>query len=187
MPVYQERNVVHTKYLRLSTTSGIFYKVLHYCPLPTLVSHYSSLFSSFLNYGLIAQALTFESYLNPLFQLQKKVLHCITIEPFSAPSEPIFQSLKILKLRDTLHPDILTFVYKAINKLSPSDFHSYFHPNTTVHKIGAQQATRGDLFKPLKYTALHGLQPIQYFGLKLGILFPYSYISLALLQFFNPN
>ena len=112
------------------------------------------------------------SYLNPLFKLQKKVLRCIKFQPFSAPSAPIFQSLKILKLEDTLHLNILIFVYKAINKLSPSHFHNYFQPNTTVHKVGTRQATRGDLFKYLKNTAMCGLQTIQYFDSKPWNTFP---------------
>ena len=110
-----------------------------------LISLYNSLFSSFLNYGITVWGLTFESYLNPLFRLQKKVLRCIKFEPFSAPTAPIFQSLKFLKLEATMHPNILSFVYKAINK-----FHNYFLPNSTVHKIGTLQATRGDLFKSFK-------------------------------------
>ena len=157
---------------KLSRTSGIFFKVRHYCPLPMLVCLYNSLFSSFLNYCIAAWGLTFESYLNPLFRLQKRVLRCIKFEPFTAPSAPIFQALKILKLEDTLHLNILNFVYKAINRLSPSCFHNYFQPNSTIHKIGTRQATRGDLFKSLKNTTLYGLQTIQYFGSKLWNTLP---------------
>ena len=157
---------------KLSRASSILFKLRHFCPLETLISLYNSLFFSFLLYGLIVWGLTFVSYLNPLFTLQKKVLRCIKFEPFSAPSAPMFQPLKILKLEDTLHLNILTFVYKAINKLSPSHFHNYFHLSTSVHKIGTQQATRGDLFKSLKSTAMYCLQTIQYFGSKLWNTLP---------------
>ncbi len=77
---------------KLSRTSGIFFKVRHYCPISTLICLYNSLFSSFLCYGIIAWGLTYESYLTPLFRLQKKVLCCIKFEPFSAPSAPIENS-----------------------------------------------------------------------------------------------
>ncbi len=114
----------------------------------------------------------------PLFWLQKKVLCCIKFEPFSASSAPIFHSLKILKLEDILQHNILTFVFKAINKLSPSYFHNYFQPNTAIHKIGTRQATRCDLFKSLKNTTRYGLQTIQYFGSKLWNTLP-LFIRLA--------
>ena len=157
---------------KLSKTAGIFFKVRHYVPLPTLISLYNSLFLPFLNYGISAWGMTYESYLDPLFKLQKKILRCIKFEPFSSSSTPIFQSLKFLKVEDILHLNILTFVYKSINKLSPSCFHDYFQPNSSVHRIGTRQATRGDLFKSFKNTTLYGLQSIQFFGSKLWNTLP---------------
>ena len=157
---------------KLSRTAGIFFKVRHYAPLPTLISLYNSLFLSFLNYGISAWGMTYESYLNPLLNLQKKVLRSIKFEPFFSPSTPIFHSLKALKIMDILHLNILTFVYKSVNKLAPSCFHDYFQLNSSVHRIGTRQATRGDLFKSIKNTTLYGLQTIQYFGSKLWNTLP---------------
>ncbi len=91
---------------------------------------------------------------------------------FSAPSAPIFHSLKILKLEDIIHSNILTFVYKALNKVTPTCFHNYFTPNSSVHRIGTRQATRGDLFKSFKNTTLYGLKTIKYFGSKLWNTLP---------------
>ena len=138
----------------------------------SLFSLYNSLFLSFLNHGISAWGMTYESYLNPLFILQKKILRCIKFEPFLSHSTPIFQSLKTLKIVDVLHLNILTFVYKSINKLSPSCFHDYFQPNSSVHRIGTRQATRGDLLKSIKNTTLYGLQTNQYFGSKLWNTLP---------------
>ena len=157
---------------KLSRTAGIFFKVRHYAPLPTLISLYNSLFLSFLNYGISAWGMTYESYLNPLLNLQKKVLRSIKFEPFFSPSTPIFHSLKALKIMDILHLNILIFVYKSVNKLAPSCFHDYFQLNSSVHRIGTRQATRGDLFKSIKNTTLYGLQTIQYFGSKLWNTLP---------------
>ena len=47
---------------KLSRTAGIFFKVQCYAHLPTLVSLYNSLFLSFLNYGISAWGMTYESY-----------------------------------------------------------------------------------------------------------------------------
>ena len=59
-----------------------------------------------------------------------------------------------------------------MNKLSPTCFHNYFTPNSSVHRFGTRQATRGDLFKSFKNTAVYGLQTIQYFGSKLWNTLP---------------
>ena len=104
--------------------------------------------------------------------LQKKILRCIKFQPFTAPSAPLFYSLKILKLEDMIHFNISTFVFKAINKLSPKYFHNYFTPNSSAHGFGTRQATKGDLFPSLKRTTLYGLKTVQYFGSKLWNTLP---------------
>ena len=161
----------------------------HYAPLPTLVSLYH-LQLTFLVlpqlYGISAWGMTYESYLNPLFILQMKILRCIKFEPFLSHSTPIFQSLKTLKIVDVLHLNILTFVYKSINMLSPSYFHDYFQPNSSVHRSGTRQATRGDLFKSIKNTTLYGLQTST-LAQNFGTPFHCSYVLLALLWFFVQN
>ena len=157
---------------KLSRTSGLFFKLRHHIPLPTLVCLYNSLFSSFLNYGISVWGLTFDTYLDPLFLLQNKILRCIKFQPFTAPSAPLLHSLKILKLEDMIHFNILTFVFKAINKLSPKYFHNYFTSNSSAHGFGTRQATRGDRFLSLKWTTLYGLKTVQYFGSKLWNTLP---------------
>ena len=137
-----------------------------------LTSLYNSLFSSFLNYGITVWGLTYDTFLKPLFLLQKKILRCISFSHYAAPSAPIFHSLKILKLEDMIHSNILTFVYKGLNKLSPACFHNYFTPSSSVHRIGTRHATRGDLFRSSKNTTLYGLKTVKYFGSRLWNTLP---------------
>ena len=99
--------------------------------------------------------------------LQKKVLRSISFQPSSSPSTPIFFSLKILKLKDMIHHDILKFVYKSLNGLSPSHFHNYFQLSNTVHSHETRQAARGDIFQSIRNTFFYGLRSIKYFGAKL--------------------
>ena len=158
---------------KLTRTSGIFFKIRHYIPLQPLISLYNSLFSSFLNYGITAWGLTYDTYLKPLYLLQKKMVRYISFSHVAAPSSPIFHSLKILKLEDVIHSNILTFVYKALNKASPACFHTYFTPNSSVHRVVTRQVTRGDLFQSFKQnTTLHGLKTIKYLGSKLWNTLP---------------
>ena len=152
----QRKSCMNTTHLQTSTKKS--------------TSLYNSLFSSFLSNGITAWGLTYDTYLKPLYLLQKKILRCISFSHFAAPSSPIFRSLKILKLEDIIHSNILMFVYKALNKVSPTCFHSYF--KISVHRIGTRQVTRGDLFKSFKNTTLYGLKTIKYFGSKLWNTIP---------------
>ena len=51
----------------------------------------------------------------------------------------IYLSLGLLSnwvsmLEDTLHLNILTFVFQSINRISPSCFHNHLQPNSNIHK-----------------------------------------------------
>ena len=152
---------------KLSRTCGIFFKIRHIHPLDVLKNHYYFVFSSFLCYGSTTWGLSYDTYLEPLFFVQKKVLRSISLQPFASPSTPIFASLKILKLKDMIHRDILKFVFKSINHLSPSHFHNYFQLGNMVHNHGTRQAIRGDIFQPSRNTFLYGLRLIKYLSVKL--------------------
>ena len=85
---------------KLARTCGIFFKVRHLLPTNVLVSLYYSLFASFLQYGIVVWGLTYDAYIKPIFILEKKVVRAIAFKKFSAPSAPIFLTLRLLKLQD---------------------------------------------------------------------------------------
>ena len=89
--------------------------------------------------------LTYDTHTTPVFLLQKKVFRAISFEHFTSPSTPLFRNLKILKLQDLFHLKLLTFVYKCVNKISPTYFHSFFDLVESVHQYGTRQATRNDI------------------------------------------
>ena len=152
---------------KLSRASGIFLKMRHLLSIDIMTNLYYSLFSSFLTYGSSTWGLSYDTYLEPLFLVQKKVLRFISFQPSFSSSTPTFLSLKSLKLKDMVHHDILKFVYKSLNGLLPSPFHNYFLLNNTVHNHETRQAVKGDIFPPITNSFLYGLRSIKYFGAKL--------------------
>ena len=159
---------------KLSRATGIFFKLRQYVPLQTLIRLYISLFASFLNYGILVWGLTYDTYSDQLFIVQEKVLRCIACQPFTAPTTPLFHSLKLVKLQHILQFSTLTFVYKAINRLSPACFHSYFIPNSSFHLFETRQPTRGDLFLSFKRTTSYGQRTVQHCGSQLWNALPFS-------------
>ena len=146
-----------------------------------------SLFSSFLNYGILAWWLTYGSYLEPLFRLQKRVLRCIKFEPFSSPRTPIFQSLRIFKLEDVLHLNILTFVYKTINKLSPSCFHYYFSLKQLFIRLGPVRLPEVIFSNPLKILDYMVFKQLNILVLNFGTLSHFLYALQTLSSYFVQN
>ena len=82
---------------KLARTCGMFFKVRHFLPINVLICLYNSLFSPFLQYGILVWGLTYETCINPVFLLQKRVVRAISFAHFTAPSSPIFSDLKIFK------------------------------------------------------------------------------------------
>ena len=111
---------------KLARTCGKFFKIRHFLPINILVCLYNSLFSPFIQYGILVSGLTYETHINPVFLLQKKVIRAIAFERFTSASTPLFSDLKILKLGDLFKLKPLSFVYDCVNKISPSCFHSFF-------------------------------------------------------------
>ena len=141
---------------KLARTCGMFFKVRPFLPINILVSLYNSLFSPFLQYGILVWGLTYETHINPVFLLQKRVIRAIFL----------FSDLKILKLYDLFQLKLLSFVYDCVNKISPSCFHSFFYLVQSVHQHNTRQATKNDIFLTQKNTSQYGLRSVRYFGAK---------------------
>ena len=110
---------------KLVRTCGMFFKVRYFPPINALICLYNSLFSLFLQYGILVYSLTYESYINPVYLLQKRVIRAIAFESSTSHSTPIFSGLEILKLCDLFQLKLLTFVYESICKISPACFHNF--------------------------------------------------------------
>ena len=111
--------------------------------------------------------LTHPSLLDPISILQKKILRIIVFSEKTAPSAPIFDNLRILKLNDIITYQITSFVFECVHNIAPSYFHGYFTSIERIHNIGARQSTRGDLFALCYNTTQYGVRSIHYSGVRL--------------------
>ena len=57
----------------------------------------------------------------------------------------LFYALKMVKHEDMEHLNIISFVYKAINKLNSASFRNHFTPDSFVHEYGTRPVSRDDL------------------------------------------
>ena len=151
---------------KLARTCVMFFKVRHFLPINVLICLYNSLFSPFLQYGILVWGLTYETHINPVFLLQKRVIRAIAFENFTSHSTPIFSDLKILKLHDLFQLKLLTFVYESVHKISPTCFHNFFKSVALVHQYGTRQASKDDILLTQKNTNQYGLRSIHYHGSK---------------------
>ena len=152
---------------KLSRTCGILLKIRKYLPTEILKCIYNSLFMPFLQYGIVVWGQTFNSYIEPVFKLQKKAIRTISHQTPLSHTLPLFKGLQLLRVSDVFKFKLLTFVYESIKKLVPNCFHEYFSLSSTVHNHATRQSCRNDLYLIRKNTLRYGLCSIQYMGAKL--------------------
>ena len=151
---------------KLSRTCGIFFKVRHLLPTSVLVSLYNSLFSSFLQRGIIVWGLTYEVHTKAIYPLQKRVVSAITFKSFTSLFTSIFSKLKILRFYDLFQLKLLTFVYELVNKISPVFFHNFFKPCQLFISMIHGRSLKAIFFMTQENTSQYGLRSVRYAGAK---------------------
>ena len=106
---------------KLSKVIGILNRLKHVYPQNALLSIYHSLFATHLNYGL----LLWGTHVNRVSKLQKKAVRIMSNSEYLAHSEPLFKTLKLLKIEDLYKLKLMKFYYNLSYNLLPSYFNYY--------------------------------------------------------------
>ena len=122
-----------------SRTSGIFLKIRNFLPLDILKNLHYSIFSSFLSYASSTWGLSYDTYLETLCIVQKKVggfflsNHCISFS-----TNICFTENTQTQGYDSSGYSKNFFI--SLNHLPTSHFHNCSQLNSTVHFYGTRQA-----------------------------------------------
>ena len=106
---------------KLSKVIGILNRLKHVYPQNALLSIYHYLFATHLNYGL----LLWGTHVNRVSKLQKKTVRIMSNSEYLAHSEPLFKTLKLLKIEDLYKLKLMKFYYNLSYNLLPSHFNYY--------------------------------------------------------------
>ena len=153
--------------MKLSRTCGVLLKIRNYLPTDILRCIYSSLFTSFLQYGIVDWGQTFSLHIESIFKLHKKAIRTISHQTAFSHSLPLFKGLHLLRVSDVFNSKLLTFVYDSVTMMATSCFHGYFSLSSTVHNHATRQSCRKDLYLIRKTTLRYGLGSIRNLGAKL--------------------
>ena len=105
----------HIDYIskKISKSIGIIYKLSKLkMPFNVLKQLYYNLIYSHLNYTVCCYASTYDSHLNKLLLLQKRVIRIINNAPFQAHTDPLFFANGILKIHDIYKLNIGLYMYQ---------------------------------------------------------------------------
>ncbi len=115
-------------------------------PISAKLHIYNALILSHLNFGILASGHQCER----IVKLQKKIVRITSVSKYNAHKEPIFKSLKLLKIRDILKLHELKFNYKYNNYKLPWYFYILpFFQNAERHNHFTR--AQGNLFMMIPY------------------------------------
>ena len=115
---------------KISKTICILNKIKHSLPLNIRLMIYNTLIASHFNYGILVWGYQCDK----LFKLQKRAIRCITLSRYNAHTEPIFKSLKVLKIQHIFDLAQLKFYHKYIHIKLPYHFQNFsFVLNENFH------------------------------------------------------
>ena len=109
---------------KISKSCGVLYRMSNYLPSATLRSLYFSFIHSYLEYSNIVWGGTFDSYLLPLFRLQKKSIRNVCKAGYLDHTQPLFLEKKILKLQDIHKYNLACYVFRnfSVFQSNPSNY-----------------------------------------------------------------
>ena len=111
---------------KISKSIGILYKATPYLNKFLLKQLYSAFIHSYLSYGNIAWGSTHKSKLETLYRRQKHAVRVINFQNRFTHSKPLFLDMKILNVYELNVFQVLTFMFKCKQSLSPKIFHDLF-------------------------------------------------------------
>ena len=106
---------------KLSKVIGILNRLKHVHPQNALLSIYHSLFVSQLNYGVLISG----THVNRVSKFQEKTVRIMSNSEYLAHSEPLFKTLRLLKIEDVYKLKFMKFYYNLSYKLLSSYFNYY--------------------------------------------------------------
>ena len=165
----------------VSRTIGVLYKIRPYVNIKILKTLYYSLIYPHLIYAIEVWGSADNTHLSHLFMLQKRIVRMVYFldkrQPdYSFPSaDPLFQKLDMLKVHDLFKLKIAKFVYNSLNKLNPTNFHSWFKLTSQMHNHNTRSKfididnlkTTNNLFIPTARTTHYGLKSLKVQGPKI--------------------
>ena len=121
---------------KISQTIGIMSRIKRYVPRSALKQIYDSLILSRLHYSILVWG--FDSA--RLMTLQKRAIRTICGAKYNAHTDPLFQDLGLVKIKDIFEIQCCKLYYKFKHKLLPVYFQNFFQTNQDIHSHNTRQS-----------------------------------------------
>ena len=89
---------INTVANKISKFSGILCKARHFVTRLLLKSIYYALIYPYIFYGNVVWANTYQSHLDKIYKLQKKIVRIMSFKAYNHSSKPLFKELNVLNI-----------------------------------------------------------------------------------------
>lgn len=125
---------------KVSKGIGIIWRIRYLLPTSAVKSLYYTLIYPYLHYGNTIWGCTYETNLERLSILQKRVVRLISNSPYNAHTNPLFKAFSILKLKDITTLNVASFMYLYTKCQLPETFKHVFKLNSEIHQHNTRQS-----------------------------------------------
>ncbi len=153
----------HSKILstKLKRSNGLLSKIRHYVPPHELKSIYHAIFSSHMIYGCQIWGQTMTEHTENISKLQDQALRIINFKGFHEDPTPLYQTDKILRLKDTVKLNNCLLIHDYLHDTLPKSFENYFFTSNDIHPlISTRNSKLGCIFLPSCNSTTYGLNSI---------------------------
>ena len=150
---------------KLSRANGIISKLRYNAPLDICKRVYYAIFFSHLINGCNLWSLTPNNKnISRIERLQKKCVRIMTFAPFNSHTNPIFQELEMLKVRDVIKIHQMKLIFDFHRDCLPDDLMSLFKLTTDVQttNLVLSSSKNNLLYTPRFQTMTYGKKSIKY-------------------------
>ena len=123
-------------YSKLASANFMISNAKNLLPLNLRLTLYNSLFKSHLQFGILAWGNAPKKYLKKICTLQKKCVRNVANKHFRSHTDPIFSSLKILKIENILRYESLIYMHNYAYARLPPTMLDMFTPLKTNSRNG---------------------------------------------------
>jgi hypothetical protein len=168
---------------KMSKVVGIFRKIRYKLNQVALKQLYHTLLEPYITYCSSIWASPYKTVkLNRVLILQKTAIRIISHSHYIAHTNPIFSSLKILKVYDLAKTAVLVLMHKSRNNTLPHKFQTYFQFTSQIHSY----CTRGAEKYAIPYArTLCRSNSLQVIGPRLWNSLPPTLQAIKTLQLFK--
>ena len=120
--------------IKISKVVGVMRRIKNFVSSHVLLKIYSTLILCHLHYGILCWG--FESH--RLFKIQKKAVRVLTKSKYNSHTDPLFKTLKLLKINDIFKTQCLKFLYNLKKNTTPKYFSRGYLPTAVEHSYNTR-------------------------------------------------